>query len=1051
MTTEKVRSFLLFVLLFSLVAAIHPSAVAKSNQFAPPDPVVLEEFHDLEMFIADLAPDELQKGIRNSLVKQLENAESAYEKGQPCTAVNILGAFLNHTSGLVRGKKAVIAEELRNRCWMLRHNLLASLPPEVTCPGFKNAEANAKLKIKESSNQCFVGSVSFGKALLHTVQAAGEVWTQVEIPSLQSLVGKPGMPAVPAWQTLLAVPMDAKVHLNMAAPKIGEEIPLHLYPFQQQAADASLPAFEVAFANPPFEINESAYEQEDFYPADPCSVALLGQVRDLTIAQLTCSAGQYNPATRSMRLFDSIEFEIVFEGGNGAFVSSQSLSPFEKSSEAAMAAVANHEVLRDYVLPKDLSNLACYGEELLILTHPDFKAAADDLADWKREKGISTTVVEVGEHEYYDEPHEIDDLIEQRYDNCVVRPSYILLLGDVEFVPPARQDVDTSDACGPCDDETTGSDYAYAIYPRSLFDIFPDFAVGRIPVDTDVEAELVINKIIRYESEPPFLDFLDGEPFYTTAANAAAFQCCRMNQDGSPRNGRPGTDQRAFIETSELVRNQLMDSGYSVERIYTETVDSGGYCLDDLDPCTVQEAYTGSTTPNRYYNSTLLPADLRSGSGFAWDGSTDDIIASFNEGRFLVLHRDHGQATGFSHPVFNIYNLPDLANGEFLPLVYSVNCLSGYFDRETDYDPNVLNESFMEQLLLLDNGGMVGGLAANRKSPTWANNAMARGFYDATWLGVVPEFGDNVSQRRLGDILNHAKMYLLTQIGVDQTAGSISLEAAFGNLSLWHAFGDPTLEMWTSNPHWFSTVLAHTYDVGEDRLTVRYDRSGAIITALQETENGTSTVPVGRATVKNGTAIIPFFSRPLPGLPINLSASFENAVSVQLRAVPDGPDLVVEKIQLDSVYLNPGTHLKDLLKIKVSNLGNDDAPGTVNPDGSVKVPPQGYMIDLVLSADAVVPEGFATSADVHGVIYKEDALLVRGRVSRTPDVPAMSSVILPTGLPISSDVDGIIPSQTPPGSYYLCARIDPGEAVPEADEVNNLTCREIVVGNPQVD
>ncbi|MDY6990097.1 MAG: C25 family cysteine peptidase [Thermodesulfobacteriota bacterium] len=1032
MNTGKVgRCFLVFFFVF-LAVGMPTSAVAKSNRFAPPEAVVLEEFDDLQMSIANLAPAELNKGIRNSLNKKLERAEAAYKKGRPCTAVNILGAFLNHTGALVRGKKVVIAEELRNRGWMLRHNLLASLPQQVSCPGFDDVEAVAELNIRESNNQSFSASVSFGKALLHTIEASGEVWTHVEIPSLQSLVGKPGMPAVPTWQTLLAVPMEAEVYLNMASPKMGEEIPLHLYPFQYQPADSSSSDFE-------FAVNQSVYGQQDFYPAEPCSIAILGQVRDLTIAQLTCAAGQYNPSTRSMRFFDSIDVEIVFNGGNGAFITSQTLSPFEESSEAVIADVANREVVRDYVLVKDLSMLTCPGEELLILTHPDFTGAALDLAAWKIEKGISTSVREVGPGTGYDDADEIDDLIEWRYDNCRVRPSYILLLGDVgdivdgeyiEYIPPSRQDVDTSDACGPCDDETTGSDYAYALYP-AFFDIFPDFAVGRIPVDTPEEAQLVVDKIIQYESEPPFLPG-DGAPFYTTTTHASAFQCCRINSDGTPFNDQPGTDQRAFIETSELVRGHLMESGYEVERIYTKTVEDG--CND--------------ATPNRYYNGSLLPDDLRSGSDFPWDGDTDDIIDCFNDGRFLILHRDHGLKVGFAHPVFNIYNLPDLENDEFLPVLYSVNCLSGMFDRESD-DPDreTKNECFMEQLLLLDGAGMVGGLGVIRESPTWANDAMTRGIYDATWPEVAPEFGDDASKRRLGDILNHGKMYLLTQLAVEQTAEAISWEAAFGDLAMWHVFGDPTMEMWTRNPYLLTLLFAHALEVHGDHLDVKYDIAGAIITAFQETQTGT--VPIGRGTVKNGSAVIPYFSKPLPGAPITLSASFENAVSVQLGEVQYGPDLVVEEIQLQSTTLTQGTNLGGVLKLKIANLGNNDSPGTVNPDGSPKNPPEGYMIDLVLSRDTQVPEGFATPADEIGVEFDEDALLVGGRVSRTLDVTAMSSVILPTGPIVSSDVGGIIPSQTPPGSYYLCARIDPGEAVQETDEVNNLTCLQITVVGAQ--
>ncbi|MDO8473498.1 MAG: C25 family cysteine peptidase [Dehalococcoidia bacterium] len=156
-----------------------------------------------------------------------------------------------------------------------------------------------------------------------------------------------------------------------------------------------------------------------------------------------------------------------------------------------------------------------------------------------------------------------------------------------------------------------------------------------------------------------------------------------MNQNGTPASAQPGTDQRAFIETSELVRNSMLTQGYTVGRIYTKTVDGGGYCLVDpgSGPCPpgqMQQPYNGDSTPRRYFNGTLLPADLGGGSG-----STANIVNAINNGRFLVLHRDHGWEGGWSNPGFATGNANGLTNGGLLPVVFSVNCASGLFDNET--------------------------------------------------------------------------------------------------------------------------------------------------------------------------------------------------------------------------------------------------------------------------------------------------------------------------------------------------------------------------------
>src|SRR6266487_2544827 len=128
----------------------------------------------------------------------------------------------------------------------------------------------------------------------------------------------------------------------------------------------------------------------------------------------------------------------------------------------------------------------------------------------------------------------------------------------------------------------------------------------------------------------------------------------------------------------------------------------------------------------------------------------------------------------------------------------------------------------MEQILLLSNGGMVGGLGDNRNSPTWSNNALTRGFIDATWPNTVPSYGGATSHRRLGDILNHGKVYMLTQVGVPQTAGSVDLDSALAEYIMWHAFGDPTVEMWTANPYRITLPPIFEIEVKGYDLSVKY-------------------------------------------------------------------------------------------------------------------------------------------------------------------------------------------------------------------------------------
>jgi hypothetical protein len=501
----------LMVVVVAALATIVPASGAQPQQNSPTDPAVLAAFDALAAQIASVADATLNGGQRRSLLSKLQNAEARYRAGQICTAWEQIGAYLNETQALRRGARAAVVEDLHNRGRSLRSSFFdifedsnLALP---RCMEVSHGRA-PQVSIVTSDNTRFAAQVSFGAAEMQTAQGGGETWTQVDVPGTQSQVGAPGFPAVPTWQALVAVPRGAEAVLLPAVKQVRENVRLNLYPFQPEAFDQDQdpPPSPDTFADRPFVKDARSYATNAFLPPNPCAVRPLGQYRDVQMIQVECAAGQYNPVSDEMVLFESVGFDVQFRGGDGTFLTTQTLSPFERSDDVK-GSVLNGDVLSRFVKQIDISVLRCLGEELLILTHTNFRAAADDLAQWKRDKGISTTVINVGMGTAYDTAAKIDDLIEDRYDDCVVRPSYILFVGDSEFVPPAATDYDVDD------DATTGSDWGYAVYVQILFDaFFPDFAVGRIPVDTLAEAQTVVDKIIQYESHPPFVGFA-GNPF----------------------------------------------------------------------------------------------------------------------------------------------------------------------------------------------------------------------------------------------------------------------------------------------------------------------------------------------------------------------------------------------------------------------------------------------------------------------------------------------------------------------------------------------------------
>lgn len=245
------------------------------------------------------------------------------------------------------------------------------------------------------------------------------------------------------------------------------------------------------------------------------------------------------------------------------------------------------------------------------------------------------------------------------------------------------------------------------------------------------------------------------------------------------------------------------------------------------------------------------------------------------------MHRDHGWEDGWSSPSFTTEDVEtELTNGELLPVVFSVNCASGFFDNETaDGDYGTVSDEvyFAEALLRNADGGAIGILGDTRNSPTWANNALTRGYFDAIWPDTLPGYGDNSRQRRLGDILNYGKIYMLSQVGVSGTTPAVTQALATNELYLWHVIGDPTLEMWTARPLTRLDLLSILLEQSNTLSRVQYQVEGAIVTAYQETPGGV--VPLGRSTVENGEAMIEYVQQPQAGVPVQFAVSKPGSIS----------------------------------------------------------------------------------------------------------------------------------------------------------------------------
>jgi hypothetical protein len=603
------------------------------------------------------------------------------------------------------------------------------------------------------------------------------------------------------------------------------------------------------FTTPPFTIDEQAYAMDASFPAQPAGIREGGWMRDLRLLLVDVAPYAYNPSRREVTLHRLVHFRIRYEsdgggGGSGAFLPARAADPFESHNARGLqeAAVLNGNLLyRDLVFqPAPLLRI---GAELIIVTPPHLLVEAERLAAWKREKGITTIVREaksVAAGGVGTTKTEIRAFILDEYMEATPRPSYVLLFGDAEFVETFYRSSSGS--------LTTGTDLDYGLMTPG--DMVPDLGVARIPVDTEEQARVVVDKIIGYERTPPFT-----RSFYGRVAMAAYFQAA------DPEAGLPGVTTRGYIRSVEQVRDALVPRGYSVERLY-------------MSDTTYEPGYVGDPTPRFYADLTPLPAAIGPASGFPWDATGDDVIDYVNDGCFLLVHRDHGSEDKWVKPELRTEDVSGMHNGSLLPVLFSIDCATGLFDNETafgDYGTTPAGTYLLEAMLRLEGGGVVGALGDTRDSPSWPNNVMLLGFADAVFPEVLPGEGTDRPIHRLADILNHGKLAVMR--------APFSMGAINSEVILWHAFGDPTLEMWTSPPEILPPDLTTRLESAR-RLVVTYPEPGAVITVMQHG------LPLGRARVEAEEAVIDLLRDLDPKSELSISASRAGAIAAQFKAEP---------------------------------------------------------------------------------------------------------------------------------------------------------------------
>ncbi|UCE74214.1 MAG: hypothetical protein JSV56_00535 [Methanomassiliicoccales archaeon] len=655
-------------------------------------------------------------------------------------------------------------------------------------------------KSRDTMGLC-VDSNFFGMYKINTV-VNKTVYHYLHVPNAGRFA-EVGKPAVPAITRYFEIPHNVDISVNILYKEEQILDGYNIIPSQE-------PLCDIANATiPPFTINSTTYSIPSFFPSNLASIQ--GEegdepiiIRGVRIVALSIYPVQFNPVENEVKVHSKIEVRMNYSMPAQVNPVSDRLksAAFDNLCEGL---ILNYKYRTDHTSTTPLTSSSTSsrtlsgseGAEYLIITHDDFEVQIQPLADWKERKGLLTKVVTTSEINAAGlSADDITDYIRNAYYNWNPAPSYILLVGDSEFIPPHYENEHPSTYHG-------GFDIPTDLYYVTVHgdDYFPDIYIGRLSVDTAAQTTTIVNKILMYECNPPI-----APNFYNSISACAFFE------DKDPRNGY---EDRRFVLTSEEIRDHLQNiEGYNVGRIYS--ADRPG----DQNPTHYNYG--------KFNNGDELPVGLL-WPGFAWNGNAINIRNALNGGRFLIYHRDHGEScNGFNHdkgafevnegwsdPSYETNEIALLTNGNLLPVVFSVDCQCGWFDGEVDQnnDPALTNnfESFCEEFVRHANGGAVAAFGASRNSQSGYNDELIKGYIDAIWPRFNPDFASG-GLYSLGQVNTYGKMYMAQayttdyapilnkNFGTDFKEYLVVLPFVQTTFELFNLFGDPEMEIWTDNP-----------------------------------------------------------------------------------------------------------------------------------------------------------------------------------------------------------------------------------------------------------
>ncbi len=227
----------------------------------------------------------------------------------------------------------------------------------------------------------------------------------------------------------------------------------------------------------PFTFGEQ-YTQNSFFPGKLVELRSPYIIRDYRGQTVIVYPFQYNPVTRILRVYHSLDVEVFKINDNGA-------NPLIREKMPEKIALEYFAIYDLHFLnsPQNLTDYTPVSEHgnMLVISYNAFMSAMQPLIDWRIQTGTPVEIVDVAS---IGGSTQIKNFIADYYNTNGL--TFVLLVGDAAQVP-------TSYASGDSD-----NNYSYIVGN----DHYPDVFIGRFSAENIGHVETQVERTITYEINP---------------------------------------------------------------------------------------------------------------------------------------------------------------------------------------------------------------------------------------------------------------------------------------------------------------------------------------------------------------------------------------------------------------------------------------------------------------------------------------------------------------------------------------------------------------------